>query len=436
MLVLSILDGPIFLAPSELAAIDLIECRLDLMPNFKPENLYQYPKPVIFTLRHHCHGGGFEGSIEALCAAILDYCKYHPAYIDLDCRLPLSLFQTIRQNFPKIKIIASYHQFEADVSKLSPYLQGAVDCDLLKIAMYCDHAEDVLDLFSLKSPKPLSLIPMGEFANFGRIIAKIIGNNLDYVALTPETKTAAGHLSLDELINLYQYPKLNANTKIYALLATHVSRSVGHRFHNAYVHARQKNAVYVKIEQGKDGFHALLAKLLAFPFYGLSLSMPLKLAFQEGLVVNTLVRNHNQWLPFNTDGEAVAELLDIKPGTTILILGSGGAAQGIAEALVFRGAGIHYLARNGGDYGFEDELPQFEVIINTLPAAAFDERRWFESQLKKVLVGADKILDIIYHEQTLVQQLAIALALPFYSGLQMFEAQALLQQDLWQLRGS
>ena len=408
--------------------IDCIEYRLDLIDSLawiRPQ------KPFILTLRHHTHGGAYMANIDEMCQSILSYCEFLPDFVDLDIRLPQSLFQNIRKQYPTIKIIASYHQFEADIDKLKTYLNTVVDCDVLKLAMMCESAIDVLHLLQLKADKPLALIPMGKKASFGRVIGKIIGNAFDYVAPCRMHQTATGQLSIDEMIDIYHYHDLNQHTKIYALLANPVSHSVGHEFHNEYFKKNHHNAVYVKIEQDIAGLQELLDLMIAFPFYGVSLSMPLKQAFMHKQILNTLVRKHNTWAGYNTDGPAVINLLGLKQGMSVLILGNGGAAKGIEQACREHEISVVFLARQGGDYAFEDELPTFEVIINTLPPLAFFERPWFNAKLKRLVCNAQKRLDVIYHEITSFQECCIQNRLPFITGMQMFEAQAELQQDLW-----
>lgn len=428
MLVLSLANPNILLLKKDLDGVDCLEYRLDLMPSFE----FKRPlKPFIFTLRHIAHGGKYSGSIDELCQLIFNYCQHKPDFLDLDIRLPQALFTRIRQHFPHIKIIASYHQFEVDINQLKSYLDKDVDCDVLKLAMHCETAIDVLHLLQLKSKRPLSLIPMGEKASFGRVLGKIIGNTLDYVALNLEQQTATGQLTLDEMINIYNYHHLNQNSKIYALLANPVTHSVGHLFHNYHFQRKQRNAVYVKIEQDKQGLTELLQLMLEFPFQGLSLSMPLKQEVYKSQIINTLVRKDESWLAYNTDGQAAVKLLELKPGMTVLILGNGGAAKGIMQECLKHGVVVFYLARQQGDYTFEDDIPDFDVLINTLANTAYSDRPWFYTKLNRLVCNAKKRLDVIYHEITAFQEICIKHELHFVTGLDMFETQAELQQELW-----
>lgn len=428
MLVLSLANNDLTNINKVLELIDCIEYRLDLMTSFAFKRL---GKPVIFTLRHQTHGGGYLASIDELCQDVLAYCQHSPDFIDLDLRLPKALFTSIRQAYPHIKIIASYHQYVCDIDKLKSHLDAEVDADFFKFAMICDKAIDVLHLFQLRANRPLSLIPMGDKASFGRVLGKIMGNSFDYVATDTSQLTASGQLCLHDMHDIYHYQYLNRDTKIFALLAMPVTHSVGHLFHNQFFQEAQRNAVYVKIEQDKTGLAQLLLLMLEFPFEGLSLSMPLKQSVFPNQIINTLVRQDDRWIGYNTDGQAVINLLGLERGMTLLIIGHGGAAKGIEQACIQYGISVVFIAREGGGYRFEDDIPVAHAIINTLPNQAYVERPWFNDKLSSLICKAQRRLDIIYHEVTVFQDLCCKQQLPFITGIEMFEAQGQLQQDLW-----
>lgn len=190
----------------------------------------------------------------------------------------------------------------------------------------------------------------------------------------------------------------------YAIFGQPVSRSLSPYIHTAF--ARQSGIAmeYTAIEAGAAEFPQVLEHFAAAGGQGGNVTMPLKeIAFalcteltqraRRAGAVNTLVRNDGQWLGDNTDGAGLVrdlterQSLDLR-GRRTLLLGAGGAARGVAPALL--DAGIteliivnrtperaDALADALGEPGrahsryWEDlgELGDFELIVNATAAA-------------------------------------------------------------------
>lgn len=190
----------------------------------------------------------------------------------------------------------------------------------------------------------------------------------------------------------------------YAIFGQPVSRSLSPYIHAAF--ARQSGIAmeYTAIEAGAAEFPQVLEHFAAAGGQGGNVTMPLKeIAFalcteltqraRRAGAVNTLVRNDGQWLGDNTDGAGLVrdlterQSLDLR-GRRTLLLGAGGAARGVAPALLDAGiteliivnrtperadALADVLGEPGRAHSryWEDlgELGDFELIVNATAAA-------------------------------------------------------------------
>lgn len=144
--------------------------------------------------------------------------------------------------------------------------------------------------------------------------------------------------------------------KHYAVFGTPISHSLSPRIHAAFGRQAGIELDYVAIEADLAEFPARLAAFAADGGSGANVTLPLKQAafalcrstseraLRAG-AVNTLVRNEDgSWHGDNTDGIGLVRdltgrhMLDLRARRTLL-LGAGGAARGIAPALLEAGIG-------------------------------------------------------------------------------------------------
>lgn len=143
--------------------------------------------------------------------------------------------------------------------------------------------------------------------------------------------------------------------KRYAVFGSPISHSQSPRIHAAFAKQCGIAMDYVAIDAGRDDF---AGKLAASGVQGANVTLPLKEdAFvlcagkasdraRRAGAVNTLVREDGGWHGDNTDGSGLVRdlterrRLDLRQ-RRVLLLGAGGAARGVAPALL--DAGIHAL---------------------------------------------------------------------------------------------
>lgn len=189
----------------------------------------------------------------------------------------------------------------------------------------------------------------------------------------------------------------------FAVFGHPVAHSLSPRIHAAFGRQGGIPVEYVAIEAEPAGFEAALAAFARAGGAGANVTAPLKEAAfalcadaseraRRAGAANTLVRSGDAWQGDNTDGAGLVRdltarhALDLRERRTLLI-GAGGAARGVAPALLDAGIGELYVANRGaaradaladalGEPGrvhpryLEDlgALGEFDLIVNATSA--------------------------------------------------------------------
>lgn len=450
---------------------DGVELRLDYLQPFDVNTVAQlrseFNCPMILTLRKKSQGGFYEQSEEQRLQELLSLCELNPDYLDLEYDVPKSFLADIKLRHPSIKLICSYHNFNETPEDLNgifeslqhPYFYG------YKMATQANNTLDALRMLELVNSLKgyfFTGLCMGEYGQCTRILSPILGNAMNYASLDDHHSTAPGQLTLQELLTIYHYRKLNSATKIYALLGDPVHLSVGHLLHNQAMEFLNENAVYLKLRVSQNELPQLITHCRNLAFSGFSLTMPLKEAivplldeietYSEPInAINSIVNEAKKSIGFNTDGigalQALAEKIDIAK-QKIVILGAGGAARAIAYEALQQRAEVFILNRTlnkaqklaeelgcqSYDLTYLNDLKKigYRVIINTLPNHVYAERSISE------LINANRLLanvfamDIVYQPiRTSFLQIAQQANCVCVFGYEMFIYQALLQVKRW-----
>lgn len=448
---------------------DGIELRLDYASHWDNKAVSELRKmchlPVIFTLRSHAQGGCYPHSEAQRLQTILDLCALNPDYLDLEHDVPHSYIKTIRQRYPAIKIILSYHHFGETPADLAGLFQAIYqeDCYAFKIATQAQSTLDALRMLhwvlTMRNRYRIIGLCMGEAGQCTRILAPVVGCLFSYAYWDRSQATASGQLSLQDLTTIYHYRQLNSATKIFALLGDPVRLSVGHILHNRAIEIMGHNAIYIKLRVTAEELPAVMNLLRHLPIGGLSTTMPLKETVVPLLdsmdadaatiqAVNTVVCQQ-QWVGLNTDGLGAVQALSAQGSLaqqTLVVLGAGGAARAIVYAALKQSAKVIVLNRTlakanilANELGCEayalgvlPALQSYSICINTLPEQAFQDPEvqaiW---QPKHILPGI-VAMDIVYQPiETTFLRTAKAAGCSGIPGFQMYIEQALLQIQHW-----
>ncbi len=145
----------------------------------------------------------------------------------------------------------------------------------------------------------------------------------------------------------------------YAVFGHPVQHSLSPRIHAAFARQQGIAMAYEAIDATPDEFAAALAAFAAGGGRGANITLPHKQAAfalcagaseraRRAGAANTLVRRDGEWHGDNTDGSGLVRdladrhALDLRARRTLLI-GAGGAARGVAPALVDAGIGDLYI---------------------------------------------------------------------------------------------
>lgn len=436
---------------------EAVELRLDLWPLLDmgeiAELLNKLKVPVMLTLRSLSFGGKFAGSQEEREAKILQMADLKPDFLDLECDLRPAFIEKILQDYPDVKTLISYHNFQKTPDNLEEIFFSLKRHQAFgyKIACLAQSTIDALKMLLLGKENPnFSVICMGERGEFARVIGKIAGNLFDFACVDEQAKTAPGQLSYSELVDIYRYPKLNLKTAIYGLIGDPVSKSIGHLHHNGVFAKRGIDAVYVKmcVESNELSTFFPLARELGFS--GLSVTMPLKeaiLPFVDTLEkdaqmcgsANTLLFKENVLIGTNTDGKGALDAIEKKMfvhGKKVTILGAGGAARAIAFEAQKRGADVLILNRTVDKakelahllkcrFGPLTHIAQDQdIVINCSPEIGTIDL--------SVLNPSVLAMDIVYSpKETPFLEKAIQMGCQIVYGEEMFFNQAERQTNFW-----
>lgn len=167
--------------------------------------------------------------------------------------------------------------------------------------------------------------------------------------------------------------------------------------------------------------------------------------------VNTIAFQEGKLKGYNTDvigfGNSLDEFLQAHggPSSRALILGTGGAAKGIAQALIDRGVVFDFVSRRTGadriTYADLDEkyINRVDLIINTTPLGMTPDIASCPDIPYHCLSSRHRVYDLVYNPAiTLFMQRAQAQGAATINGLPMLTGQAEAAWQIWQasLHGS
>jgi len=157
---------------------------------------------------------------------------------------------------------------------------------------------------------------------------------------------------------------MSANTR-YAVFGHPVAHSLSPQIHAEFARQSGVQMEYVAIDAMPGDFSDVLARFAADGGAGANVTLPLKESAyalaastsaraQRAGAVNTLIRRDDgQWHGDNTDGVGLVRDLTERHGLDLrgrrtLLLGAGGAARGVAPALLDAGIGELYVVNRTG----------------------------------------------------------------------------------------
>lgn len=162
---------------------DLVEIRLDADIPFSLLEAFIAQKPLLLTAKH---------SHRELAAL-------GPSYLDIPISMPKELFSTIAKDFPEVKIIASYHNFE-ETPDLDHCFKDLLSfpAHMYKCVCMAKNVHDGVRMLHTVQRQKKDVIGfcMGEIGSFTRLLAKDFGSKISYVGLAGKP-TAPGQFTVE-----------------------------------------------------------------------------------------------------------------------------------------------------------------------------------------------------------------------------------------------
>lgn len=254
--------------------------------------------------------------------------------------------------------------------------------------------------------------------------------------------------------------KIDAKTKLVALLGHPVGHSFSPLMHNAAFEKLGLNYRYVAFDVKPDNLKEAIAGVRALGLVGVNVTVPHKenvIQYLDAVsseasfigAVNTVVNDNGSLKGYNTDGRGFMRSLEEEgisvEGSKILICGSGGAARAIGYYLSEKASQVSLfdvvrekaealseaLSKRGNVAcvkSVAEALGKADIIINATPLGLKeDDPLPFDLSA----VGPDKIVgDLIYRETPLLKE-AASKGCKVFNGLGMLIWQGALAFELW-----
>lgn len=246
------------------------------------------------------------------------------------------------------------------------------------------------------------------------------------------------------------------------MIGSPIRHSLSPAIHNAAFAHLGLDWAYLALEVASGDVPEALAGMRALGIAGLSVTMPHKEAVAAACdelspaarrlrSVNTVVLQEQRLAGFSTDGDGfVASLLDAgcdPSGRRFLVLGAGGAARSVIQALQVAAAGqVIVVARRpeaaqaatdlGGSSartGSAADIPLVDVVVNATPLGMADTAGRNAVPVDPALLRPEQVVvDLVYHPiRTPLLEAAEKAGARAVDGLGMLVHQAAAAFSLW-----
>ena len=281
---------------------------------------------------------------------------------------------------------------------------------------------------------------------------------------------APGQLTFQQMTEIYNYDKIDADTEVYGVMADPIGHSLSPLIHNAGFQHYGMNKVYIPFRVPREDLSRFIDEAPQLGIRGLSITIPHKEevikklteidAAMRGIgAANTVIFDDKKRCGYNTDyraamssledvlrleGNAEEKTENLLQGKTALVLGAGGVGKAIIYGLSRRGVqvvvsdGVAHqamtLAKNFNcrsvDWNARHTIAA-DLLFNCTPIGMHpnvDETPYDKHHLRPSMI----VFDAVYNpENTLLVKDARSRNCTVITGIDMFVRQACLQFKLF-----
>lgn len=453
---------------------DLVEMRLDFIGRHIDLSRLLANRfcPVVITCRRREDGGRWEKTEAERLMILRSAIASGVDFVDLEEDIAGSI-----PRYGSTKRLVSLHNFDytpEDLEAIHARL-AALDADVVKIATMANSFADCIRMLELvKNAKvPTIGLCMGDTGIVTRIMALRYGAPFTYTTLSAERKIAPGQVPFDKMKNLYRPSQIDAETKLFGVVADPVAHSLSPLIHNVAFQHNHLNCRYLPFRIVPEDLSLFLQWCKTAGIHGLSVTIPHKEAML-GLVssaesaangigaINTVAIRGEDATGYNTDYRAAMDCLnealktqktaqnltarddDLFRGRGALLLGAGGVARAIGYGLRQRGAVVVVSSRTperadqlakeiGGralPWNARYEIKP-GILVNCTPIGMHPDMDRSPYDKDKLLPDTI-VFDTVYNpEQTVLVKDARKAGCFVVNGLDMFIRQAAYQYKLF-----
>jgi len=450
---------------SATAIADILELRLDLIESPDLGTLLASATlPVIVTNRSKLDGGQFKGPDKDRLQLLRDALRAGADYVDIEVSTPREFLQPFLEESDTSKIILSYHDFSHTPEDFNLLYETMRELpgEIIKIVTYARDLADNLKMFELlkrakQEKQKLIGLCMGDLGEISRILSPLFGGFLTFGSLETGQESAPGQLPATTLKDIYRVnAERRPDFKIYGVIGNPVSKSLGYLVHNRAFQEIGSPDIYVSFLV--DNVEKFFNSFKEF-FSGLSVTMPAKEKIIPLLdridetakkigAVNTVVKEGNDWVGYNTDCSGAISALEACTSLhdkNVLILGSGGTAKAIGFGVKEKGGRLTVTYNKNKERGeslakeLDCELVHardagtrtIDVLINCSPVGMspnVNETPFLARDFKAGMVVFDSVYNPL---ETRLLREAKAAGCAVIPGSELFINQAARQFELW-----
>jgi 3-dehydroquinate dehydratase/shikimate dehydrogenase len=454
--------------------VGAVEIRLDMMAEPDVERIVEArDRAVIATCRSAAQGGFWEGEEAARLALLRRGAAAGAEYVDLEweCRARAGELELPGS----CRLILSEHDFDGTRGDLDALRRemSEVDGAVVKIATTAQTILDALRMLDLvrrasDGGRPMIGLCMGEAGLVTRVLAPKAGALLSYAAARAGAEAAPGQIPCEEMLGMYRFGEMGAETKVYGVIANPVGHSMSPAIQNAAFAEADLDAVYLPLKV--EDCAAFVKAFAGWDVGGYSVTIPHKEAMvplmdeveelvrRIGVLNTVVVGEGGRMRGYNTDvGAAVGAIAaaceragwgeagSALRGKRVLLLGAGGAGRALGYGLTGAGASLVIANRTvsraetlAAELGAEavpleglDEDVAYDVLVNTTAVGMYPKVDDCPVRAGVLREGA-VVFDAVYNPlETKLLRLAGERGCVTASGLEWFVGQAARQFELW-----